>query len=135
MQSFVFLFFIVKVIFFGVFFGQVRGNLGKNPSHPQKFACSSTPMVSKSTLHSNTNPNTPAQRNTHASHKPYVNTVPCSTIPSKVSNKPSCTCSARRGIISDVMVRSMVMVERSRVASMGRTAPGPSQVRLDRWAP
>jgi len=24
---------------FGVFFGQVWGNLGKNPSHPKKFAC------------------------------------------------------------------------------------------------
>jgi len=26
--------------FFGVFFRQVWGNLGKNPSHPQKIACS-----------------------------------------------------------------------------------------------
>jgi len=24
----------LRVIFFGVFFGQVWGNLGKNPSHP-----------------------------------------------------------------------------------------------------
>jgi len=32
----------LEVIFFGVFFGQVWGNLGKNPSHPQKFACSYT---------------------------------------------------------------------------------------------
>jgi len=24
---------------FGVFFGRVWGNLGKNPSHPQKFDC------------------------------------------------------------------------------------------------
>jgi len=23
----------------GVFFGQLRENLGKNPTHPQKFAC------------------------------------------------------------------------------------------------
>jgi len=34
----VFVFF--NFIFFGLFFGQVCGNLGKNPSHPQKFACS-----------------------------------------------------------------------------------------------
>jgi len=27
---------------FGVFFGQIGGNLGKHPSHPQKFACSYT---------------------------------------------------------------------------------------------
>ena len=32
----------LEVIFFGVFFGQVWGNLGKNPLHPQKFACSYT---------------------------------------------------------------------------------------------
>jgi len=29
-------------LFFGVFFGQVWGNVGKNPSHPQNFACSYT---------------------------------------------------------------------------------------------
>jgi len=32
-------FFVFEVIFFGVFYGQFRGNLGKNPSHPQNFAC------------------------------------------------------------------------------------------------
>jgi len=32
----------MEIIFFGVFFGQVWGNLGKYPSHPQKFACSYT---------------------------------------------------------------------------------------------
>jgi len=32
----------LEVIFFRIFFGQVWGNLGKNPSHPQKFACSYT---------------------------------------------------------------------------------------------
>jgi len=33
----------LKVIFCSVvFFGQVWENLGKNPSHPQKFACSYT---------------------------------------------------------------------------------------------
>jgi len=32
MQSFFFAFF--EIIFFGVFFGQVWRNLGKNPSHP-----------------------------------------------------------------------------------------------------
>jgi len=32
----------LEVTFFGVFFGQVWGNLGKNYSHPQKFACSYT---------------------------------------------------------------------------------------------
>jgi len=34
--------FFFEVVFFGVFFGQVYGNLGKNPLHPQKFACSYT---------------------------------------------------------------------------------------------
>ena len=29
----------LEVIFFGDFFGQVQVNLGKNSSHPQKFAC------------------------------------------------------------------------------------------------
>jgi len=31
-----------EVIFFGIFFVQVWGNLGKNPSLPQKFAWSYT---------------------------------------------------------------------------------------------
>jgi len=31
-----------QMTFFGVFFGQVWQNSGKNPSHPQKFACSYT---------------------------------------------------------------------------------------------
>jgi len=37
----------LEVIFFGVFFGQVWGNLGKNLSHPSKFAClpDPTPMI------------------------------------------------------------------------------------------
>jgi len=30
----------LEIIFFGVFFGRVWGNLGKNPSHPQELACS-----------------------------------------------------------------------------------------------
>jgi len=30
----------LEVIFFQIFFGQVCGNLGKNSSHTQKFACS-----------------------------------------------------------------------------------------------
>jgi len=34
--------FFVEVIFFGVVFRQVWGNLGKNLLHPQKFACSYT---------------------------------------------------------------------------------------------
>jgi len=34
--------FILEVILFEVFFGQIWGNLGKNLSHPQKFACSYT---------------------------------------------------------------------------------------------
>jgi len=29
-----------EVIFFGVLFGQVCGNFGKNPSHPQTCSCS-----------------------------------------------------------------------------------------------
>jgi len=29
-------------VIFGVFFGQVWGNVGKNASHPQKVACSYT---------------------------------------------------------------------------------------------
>jgi len=33
-------FLFLEVIFFGVFFGQVSGNLCKHPSHLQKFACS-----------------------------------------------------------------------------------------------
>ena len=32
--------FFLEGIFFGGFFGQVWRNLGKNPSRPQKFACS-----------------------------------------------------------------------------------------------
>jgi len=32
----------LEVILFGVFFGQVWGNLGKHFSHSQKFACSYT---------------------------------------------------------------------------------------------
>jgi len=34
----VFIYLFFEVIFFGVFFGHVWGNLGKNPSHPQKVA-------------------------------------------------------------------------------------------------
>jgi len=34
--------FFLEVTFFGTFFGQVWGNLGKNSSQPQKFACSYT---------------------------------------------------------------------------------------------
>jgi len=34
--------FFLAIIFFGAFFGQVKGNLGENLSHPQKFACSHT---------------------------------------------------------------------------------------------
>jgi len=32
----------LEVTFFGIIFGQVFGNSGKNPSHLQKFACSYT---------------------------------------------------------------------------------------------
>jgi len=37
-----FIYLFLEVISSGVFFWQVCGNLGKNPSHPQKFACSYT---------------------------------------------------------------------------------------------
>jgi len=36
----IFIYFFLEVIFFEVFFGQVCGNLGKNPSHPEKDVCS-----------------------------------------------------------------------------------------------
>jgi len=43
MQSFLFIFiYFFEVIIFGLFFGQVCGNFGKNPSHSQAFACSYT---------------------------------------------------------------------------------------------
>jgi len=32
----------LEIIFLGAFFGQAQGNLGKNPWHPQNFACSHT---------------------------------------------------------------------------------------------
>jgi len=44
MQSFFYFYFFLEVIFFGVFFGQVWGNLGKNPSHP-KHLPAPTPML------------------------------------------------------------------------------------------
>jgi len=34
--------YFLEVNFFGIFIGQVWGNLGKNPSHHQKVACSYT---------------------------------------------------------------------------------------------